>query len=298
MEDGNNASFSEAYDSTLAESAVNEEFNEQGNVEGEQEPFDSTSFLFGSKEEKPVVDPQDPEGKRFSYWQSEATKTKNELLKLQEQLQQVNPYIPLVRYIQEKPEILEAVEKSLSNPQGNVPTPPTPQVATLERPTPPQKPATFNALDAYNDPESESWKFREAKESYTEQLAEYMAKKEDERENAFKQQQMEQQMFEQRNQQLNQVANILKAQHAYNDNDITDFIKEFSDPKSLSLENLIELHKLKRGKVSTNGKAQEILQRQGKIAPTPAGVGGGVTMVQNQETDPNKLFSSMLKGKF
>lgn len=236
------------------------------------------------EEQKPPVDPQDPTGKRFSYWQSEAAKAKNELNVLKQQLEILTPYIPVIRYIQENPEIIEKIEGSLGQNQ---------QEPQLQRPTPPPKPANYNPIEAYNDPESESFKWREANEAYREQLADYLLKMEELRQEAFRKAQEERAFIEQRNQQYKQAATILATQYNMSEPDIVEFIQKYSDPKSISLDNLVKLYMLEKGQIQSNQKLNSIAQRQSKKVPLPAGIGSAAeTVTQISDED---VFNASIK---
>lgn len=226
------------------------------------------------QEQKPPIDPQDPQGKRFAHWQSEAMREANARKDLERQLNEINPYIPIVRYIQENPNILDTIESSLGQPQAEQPKGP-------ERPVPPTKPDGFNKAESFNDPESESFKYREANETYREQLAEFLLNKEQQREEEYKRAQEERKMVEQRNAKLQGVATQLTTQYGFSQNDAAEFISLYDNDKVVTLDNLVQLYKIQKGKVApqTNPKVQQMLQRQGKQAPLPAGINGGETQM-------------------
>lgn len=220
-------------------------------------------------QEQQPVDPQDPQGKRFAYWQSEAAKAQNQAKLLEQQISLMSPYMPVVRYIQENPNILETIEQSL----GQKPQ----QDAGPQRPQPPQKPAEYNAVEAYNDPESTSFKYREANEQYREELANYLLNMEQKRQEEYTRAQEERQFIEQRNQQLRQVATSLTTQYGLSNDDALEFIRLYDDPKSVTLDRLVQLYRFEKGQAQpqANPKVQQMLNRQAKVAPLPAGIRGG-----------------------
>jgi len=231
--------------------------------------------------EQPKVDPQDPQGKRFAYWQSEASKANNEKRRLEQQMELINPYMPIVRYIQENPDILNTIEKSLGGEQPQ-------QEQGIQRPLPPQKPEYYNKSEAFNDPESESFKYREANETYREQLAEYLLNKEQLREEEYKRTQQERMYVEQRNQQIGSVITKLTTQYGFNQSDASEFVQMFDDPKAVTFENLIQLYRFNKGQTTphqVNPKVQQMLQRQGKNIPLPAGINGGETSLPVSDED-------------
>ena len=78
----------------------------------------------------------------------------------------------LVETVQEKQlrEQAEAEAKALREELNLIKNPPKPKV---ERPQPPQKPQNYNPSDAVNDPESDSYRYREEYESYRDNYQAY-----------------------------------------------------------------------------------------------------------------------------
>ena len=218
------------------------------------------------------IDSQDPNGKRFAYWQSEAAKAKNEL-------ERVKEYLPIVKYIEENPHVLSAVEKSLVGEEQ------VEQPQKIQRPQPPVRPSNYNYADAYNDPESESFKYREAYEIYRDNTINYLTQIEEERTRKFQEMEYQRQQQVAKQQMLSSVGQELMARQ-FSPVEIQEFITEFSNPSSITLDNLIDLYKLKKGKL------QQPQQRTQKYVAQPASVFGGINMpMANEEDSFNDSFA-------
>ena len=114
-------------------------------------------------EETQEVSPRD-DSTRFEYWQSQADKAKGELNALRQELEyyrsNTNP----------------AEQSSVSNGQPQAYPEQGLQEPSLKEPTAPERPHSYNEVDAYNDPQSESFKYRVAKESYRDKYLDFLTK--------------------------------------------------------------------------------------------------------------------------
>ena len=103
---------------------------------------------------------------RFEYWQSQADKVKGELSATQQEL----------AYYRE-----QAMQSAQQSPSNGQPVEQA-QETSLKPPVKPEKPVNYNEVDAYNDPESASFKFRMQKEQYQDDYLSYMETKDANRE--------------------------------------------------------------------------------------------------------------------
>ena len=108
---------------------------------------------------------------RFEYWQSQADKAKGELDTIRQELNYYKDTLaPVEQMIRSNPQVLDNLESSTSNgkAQGQV------QETSLKEPTAPDRPHSYNEVDAYNDPESDSFKYRMAKEQYRDSYLDFL----------------------------------------------------------------------------------------------------------------------------
>ena len=252
----------------------------------------SQSFLYGKPAEEqntqPAVETTEPAVPdnnqpqmdnwevRARYFQSQYDKFKNE----------VTPFIPVIKAIQEKPEIIDYLQEKLLQPET--------KETVLVAPVRPEKPRDFNMVEALNDSDSASYKYQEALLNYQEQLIDYHSKKEEYRakkEMEFEQQRQEYEQrmrFQQEQQQkLEQLGEILTNEYKMPPQEQSEFIKEFSNPNSISIANLVQLYRLKKGMQQPQGT-----QKQNQPLPPAFGGSSG-----NVKTDPNEAFAAMLRQK-
>lgn len=127
------------------------------------------------------------------YRQSQYDQERQRNDELAQKVESVEESMPLVRYIQDNPQLLAQVAEWIDSQDGQpapraegqaasapAPTPPGAQAQQQpspgglpERPTPPEKPANYDPDAALYNEESDSYQYREAKEQYLEDLADW-----------------------------------------------------------------------------------------------------------------------------
>ena len=225
--------------------------------------------------------------KRFEYWQSQASKLQNQVSEMQSKM-------PLIEHLERNPQLMQQQQ--------------APQQAPVEQevedfPPPPDKPArprTFSREAAYTDPQSESAGYLDAIEDWRDNMDEYndlkseyeSAKVEEymQQQEAMRQQMMQRQQAETaQRQQVDEVNQYVQGHYGMTANEAQEFIHEFSDPKSVSMDNLVQLYRFKRGggaPVTNNHDAPAVAappvpsptfqqtQRAQQVAPTMGIVSG------------------------
>jgi len=200
---------------------------------------------------------------RFEYWQAEADRAK--AAAAQEKAQREAAVAQAALLAQEL-ERLKGVSSSAQPLQAAPPPEPA-----LEKPAEPVRPQSYNDEEAYSDPKSESWKFREARERYRDALVEY----------SLKQQETVQQRIAQEEQigrmrmQTQKLQAELQAKYGFSGQEAVEFLDVMSKPESLSLDNLVGLFRVTKGK-SVQGnlqdRTQQILKRNERLGiPSPQG---------------------------
>tara|TARA_R110000803_G_scaffold50764_4_gene105211 strand:- start:6654 stop:7547 length:894 start_codon:yes stop_codon:yes gene_type:complete len=257
----------------------------------ELEPMDQAHL----QEETPVEMPKSAEGseeQRYQYWQSRYDQKASEFDNMSQKISEYEKVAPIAEYIKENPDILKTVAKSLS---GDTPTVPS-QEQSLELPQKPQrptKPNNYDATESVMDADSDSYKYRTAMEDYSDGMFEYQ----DKRENvALQKLEMEkrniaqQQQAYEAQQGTDNMKNQLVQQYGYTEEKAKDFVKFYSSPESITLENLVNLDKYRNSpsqqEVATHQKVQSMQNRSelSKV-PTPAGIVSGKAQPQYSEED-------------
>lgn len=230
----------------------------------------------GLPEENPVGAKEDPS--RMQYWQSQADKAKHDNFKLQQELEYYqNTLGPIAGAIQEHPDILDTLEQRVgssgqyqgSPTQGN-------QGMSLKTPEQPQKPDSYNEVDAFNDPESKSWEYRKAKEKYTEDMLGYYANVEEVR------QQQQQLAYQQQQEQM-----VVNQAHGYAINNFgwdaqksADFVRWSQNPSNVTMEHLAKIYEMTHSpnpeQVQAQQKAVQMQQQKQRMnVPQSATVNTG-----------------------
>ena len=223
--------------------------------------------------EQDVSAKEDPN--RMAYWQSQADKAKNEAQNMAAELELYK----------------KAVSSMQQAPVSNE-TQPQPQDDSLKEPTPPERPMNYSEVDAYNDPESDSFKYRIAKEQYQDARYDYLKNLEYARvdqQNRMMAQQEEKAM-------LNNAYNSVKSSYGWDDMKAADFIGWATNPNNVTLDILAKLFDLQNAptpnQISAEQKKQEYAQAQQALSvPRTPSVEKGNTQPPMNDQD---LFNAAL----
>jgi hypothetical protein len=116
----------------------------------------------------PIPTPKQPptDDKRYEHWQSVADREKQRADLAEQKLLEKAKMDPLINMLQQDKEAYQYLEQRLS---GN---------RTPDKPLePPQIPAGYNEVEAFSNPESVSFKYRQAKDAFVEQRFVQLEKK-------------------------------------------------------------------------------------------------------------------------
>ena len=222
---------------------------------------------------------------RFEYWQSQTDKAKGEVNALRQEL---NQYKQMMNNPDQQTSPSDGQTQGYPN-QGF-------QEPSLKEPTAPEKPHSYNEVDAYNDPNSDSFKYRLAKESYRDKYLDFLKEKDQVRE-AELQQQYQAQMQQQQVQMVQRQA----MSHAVNNfgwdtGKAAEFVSWSQNPQNLTLDNLAKLFELRTNPNPVVKQRTEQMQNEaGRLAmPKTAAVQAGKS--EQPRTD-EQMFSDALLGR-
>ena len=234
---------------------------------------------------------------RMEYWQSQADKAQNERFKVQQELDYYrNSLGPVAQMIQSNPEVLDKLENQVNgNPSGN-PVQAGNQRNSLQKPVRPTKPTTYNEVDAYNDPESDSFKHRAANDQWRDDMIGY-------RENvdAYRMQQAQvHQENQQRQQSMNSAYNIAMQNHGMNANQATDFVRWTQNPNNITIDNLVKLYAVKNApqqqqQSQTQRKTEDMRTQQERLKvprPTTVQTGQSAPTLSQEDEFNNALLTN------
>ena len=244
-------------------------------------PTHSTILVDENSEETPQEDTlakDDPS--RHEYWQSQHDKVIGENTTLKQQLNSAGDLRELEQFINNNPQVLDNIQ-SLSNGTPQVQPQEANQKDPLQKPLRPQKPGSYNEVDAFNDPDSESFKFRISKDQYQDSMLDYYENVEEHRGKVMQSQQKQQMAQQQQQSAYSHAQN----QWGFNANEAADFVRWAENPQNITLDSLGRLFRLAKApsqqesqvetKVRQMDQQKERLQapqtttvQPGKSAPT------------------------------
>lgn len=244
-------------------------------------PTHSTiSVVDEQSEETSQETPAKDDPSRHEYWQSQHDKVISENQTLKEQLNKAGDLAELDQFIRNNPQVLDNIQ-SLSNGTPEVQPQQANQTDPLQKPLRPQKPGSYNEVDAFNDPDSESFKFRISKDQYQDQMLDYYENVEEHRTRQMQSQQQQQMAQQQQQSAYSHAQN----QWGFDANEAAEFVRWAENPQNITLDSLGRLFRLGKApsqqesqvetKVRQMDQQKERLQAQptttvqpGKSAPT------------------------------
>ena len=251
---------------------------------GEEAPKEAPS----TQEAAQPADPKNDDT-RYQYWQSQAAKKENELKQMQAQMQQQ-----------------ARMQQQYAQPQQQV---------QEEFPAPPEKPVkprNFNRQEAFEDASSESAKYLDDMDEWRDNIDEYRNLKE-EYEGTLMEEQMQNYQLQQERvrqaqiqqaqtqKQMQEVNNLAQGHYGMSPQEAQEFIQTMSDPSSITVDNLVQLYRLQKGKgggapVNQGQPAQPSPQFQqaqrAQQVPQPMGV--QPTAGQNTVSSEDQIMDNMI----
>ena len=181
----------------------------------------------------------DNDTKRYQYWQSQADKLKAENQALKESQLARTQQVPA-----------QAPQSLAQEPQPSDEFPPPPEK--------PQSPRNYNREEAYSDPSSDSARYMDDLEQWRDDMSEYNSLRtqyqgalmEEQMQNIQDERVREAQRQEYANTQSQKASNIrnhVMGHYGMNENEATDFMHKMSNPKSLNIDNLVQLYRIQQG---------------------------------------------------
>ena len=254
----------------------------EGLPTGHAVPVDTSEQPLQEQEPVQTEAPVKEDPSRMQYWQSQADKAKNDSIQLQQELEYYkNTMGPIAKVIEQNPQVLDNID-SLTN--GTLPQQPVQagqqQGNSLNRPIRPEKPNSYSEVDAYNDPESDSFKFRTANDQWRDNMLGWYENVD----TARQQQQQVAMQNHQRNTMMQSAHSYAMNQYGFDVNKAADFVQWAQNPNNITVDSLVKLYAMKdapsQQQAQTQRKTQEMQQQQERLkVPRP-------TVVQTGETAP------------
>jgi hypothetical protein len=261
--------------------AVTDAFSSPEETTSTEAPVQGTPEVPAETAQSPEAYEAKNDERRFEYWQSQAAKRENELQVLQQQLAEAKAQPATTTEVpaqQTQPEVQEFP-----------PAPPKPE-----------KPRTFSRDEAYSDPQSESAQYLDEVEAWRDDMVQYselknqydvalmqerLDKQDTQRKEALKRQEAQRQVSRQNQ----EIYEHVQGHYGFNEADAKEFIQTMSDPKSITMDNLVNLYRMQKGQPTqapavNAGPSPTFTQVQNaQSIPSPMGV---VTAESGHDTRP------------
>tara|TARA_Y100000310_G_scaffold4518_1_gene5431 strand:+ start:2739 stop:3785 length:1047 start_codon:yes stop_codon:yes gene_type:complete len=226
--------------------------------------------------------------KRFEYWQSQAAKLQNQVTEMQNKM-------PMIEHLERNPQMMQQQAPQAPVQQQEEAFPPPPEK--------PQRPRAFSREAAYTDSASDSAAYLDEMEDWRDSMDEYNSLKSEydslkvqeylqEQESLRQRQNQQIQAQQQQHRQVNEVSEYVQANYGMDTNQAAQFIKDYSNPESISMDNLVQLWRIQNGQTIQNqptpspipaapSPAFQQTQRAQQVPPTMGVVSGKGNSVDN-----------------
>ena len=235
----------------------------KGNLEEAESNVDTLGNENLQEEEAPIEAKDD--SNRMEYWQSKADKLQAELNKRESSSQDMAIYEPIIKAIKEHPDILEQLENRVTGKDSAQQM----QSNEITVPKRPVKPSSYDPSEAVNDPDSDSYKYREELEEYRDLVDQHREKIEMQRVN-----QMKEEMEAKRQNQIRESnLNVLRYEYGWTNKQIMDFEQKMMNPDVYNIHNLARyythLNESNRQKEIRGNKMEANMNAKRKVAKLP-----------------------------
>ena len=199
----------------------------------------------------PKETPTKQDADRYEYWQSKHDRTAGELSQTQKELEYYKSTLgPVADLVRQNPNIVDNLRQSPSNEQ------PAQEQNSLKPPSRPEKPHSYSEVDAYNDPDSESFKYRLANDKYRDDMIDYYGKVDN-----YRQEQQALAYEAQRDEMAQaQARNYAMQSLGWDANKVTNAIQWLQNPSNVSFETLFKVYEM------AHAPSKEQVQSQQRVA--------------------------------
>tara|TARA_Y100001970_G_scaffold121957_1_gene151195 strand:- start:5181 stop:6080 length:900 start_codon:yes stop_codon:yes gene_type:complete len=211
----------------------------------------SIGQLANDADAAPKETPTKQDADRYEYWQSKHDRTAGELSQTQKELEYYKSTLgPVADLVRQNPNIVDTLRQSPSNEQ------PAQEQNSLKPPSRPDKPHSYSEVDAYNDPDSESFKYRLANDKYRDDMLDYYGKVDN-----YRQEQQALAYEAQRDQMAqSQARNYAMQSLGWDANKVTNAIQWLQNPSNVSFETLFKVYEM------AHAPSKEQVQSQQRVA--------------------------------
>lgn len=252
------------------------------------------SIAPAQEDASPAQPTENNDERRYQYWQSEADKVKNENNSLKQQMDQ-----------------MQATQNVMQQQAQQAPVKETQSEQFPPPPAKPEAPVGFNRAEAMEDSTSPSARYLDSVESWRDDMTEYSQLKSDYN-TAVVQEQMEAeqnrrvenakrvQAQQKVNKQVNDVYNQVQGEYGLNPEEAKSFVNDMSKPDSLSMDNLVELWRIKSGSGaplnSQPAQPSPTFQQQARAQQVASPMGVLPAQQPAEVSTEDSIIDSMISG--
>ena len=216
---------------------------------------------------------------RMAYWQSQTDKAKNDAMRA---MQEVERYKQALAQVNQQAPVSNESQNRLRSD-------------SLEEPVRPEKPISYNEVDAYNDPESDSFKYRVKYDQYRDARLDYVERLEHSRQ----QQQQAEFAKQQERQMVNQAYTQVQNAYGFDQMKAADFISWAQNPNNITMDTLVKLYNIQKSPGIQQQQVEQkkqAMQNQNEAlkVPTTTAVTPGTSQPQ---MDDEAMFNEALLSK-
>ena len=219
---------------------------------------------------------------RFEYWQSQADKAKGELSELRNEVNY---------YRSQSQNTIPSNEQPQAQPQEQ-----RVQEPSLQVPTEPDRPVSYNEIDAYSDPDSDSFKYRLDRDKYRDDYMSFLKEKDEVRETQLTQQYEYEMAMERDNMMKTQAQSHAVNSYGWQADKADSFVKWASNPDNLTIDNLAKLFELRTNSNPVVQQRTQEMQNQAQRLAVPRTAVVQTGKAEQPRTD-EQVFSDALLGR-
>lgn len=226
--------------------------------------------------EEPLEPKNDP--RRFEYHQSRADK-------LQRQLEELQPYVPVARYIQQNPKILDMVEQDIKGKRAGA------QPPAVEVPKPPARPKKPDGytVEETGTPGSKSWQYHQDLLEYSAAAADYQVARDQYLQQQAELRAQEEARAQMAQKQLSQISAEAQRTYGLTAEEAQEFVQFYTDPR-YEMPQLVQLFRLNKQQAARARGASP----SSPMGPAPAGIMPGMSgrLPTPGAPDPSLAFNA------
>jgi hypothetical protein len=220
---------------------------------------------------------------RFEYWQSQADKAKGELSELRNEVDYYRSQGQNTAPPNEKPQAYPQEEQGVQEP-------------SLQVPTEPDRPVSYNEIDAYSDPDSDSFKYRLDRDKYRDDYMSFLKEKDEVRETQLTQQYEYEMAMERDSMMKTQAQSHAVNSYGWQADKADSFVKWASNPDNLTIDNLAKLFELRTNSNPVVQQRTQEMQNQAQRLAVPRTAVVQTGKAEQPRTE-EQVFSDALLGR-